>query len=123
MNEQAATCGSGRLSGRDGAYLLLLPVLVVVVLDVQTMSAPTMVDPWFYTAYATNPRGLMLRYGPTNYYWVRLGALIPSMIGVRLFGPVPGFCCFGGRVMMPRHAMKKRRDERRDERREAICSI
>lgn len=87
--------GGGAPSRRATAgavgFVLLAPVAVFFVLRVRAMAVPTMIDPGFYTAYASNPRGLMLRYGPHNYFWVRIGALLPALAGIRLLGPVPGF--------------------------------
>jgi hypothetical protein len=55
------------------------------------MAQPGMIDPFFYTAYSQNGPELIARYGTGNYYWVRVGFILPARITYLLFGALPGF--------------------------------
>jgi hypothetical protein len=81
------------LAGRVLEYgiLAVLPVIAFLVLRVRPVYAFDMVDPFIYTGYSQNTTDLMTRFGPTVYYWVRLGAIIPEHLSFVAFGPVTGF--------------------------------
>lgn len=53
-----------------------------------------MIDPFFYGAYALDGPDLLQRFGTGNYYWPRVGFILPDTLFVRLLGPVAGFFAF-----------------------------
>ncbi|MFZ5851223.1 MAG: hypothetical protein ACOYY2_07510, partial [Actinomycetota bacterium] len=71
--------------------LLAAPLLVALALRPALMSPAPMIDPHFYTAFLEQGRGLVERYGTGNYFWVRVGFLLPARASYELFGAVPGF--------------------------------
>lgn len=86
--------GATRSPWLEAAALLLAPVAVFFGLHVMRMARATMIDPYFYTAYAQNGRDLITRYGDDIYFWVRLGFILPARAFYLAFGAVPGFYAF-----------------------------
>jgi hypothetical protein len=86
--------GAARRALLEAALLGVAPVAAFLVLHIRSMAASTMIDPAFYTAYLQNGRELMDRFGPGNYYWVRVGFIVPAHVSWRLFGPLGGFYAF-----------------------------
>jgi hypothetical protein len=74
--------------------LAAAPVAVFFGLRVRAMTVPVMIDPYFYTAYVQHGPELIARYGTGNYYWVRVGFILPARVSYLLFGAVPGFYVF-----------------------------
>ncbi len=75
----------------EGAALLAAPAVAFFALRVRPMALFDMVDPAIYTGYAQNGPDLMTRFGPGNYFWVRLGLILPARLSYLAFGAVPGF--------------------------------
>lgn len=71
--------------------LLAAPLLVALAWRPALMAPAPMIDPHFYTAFLEQGRGLVERYGTGNYFWVRVGFLLPARASYELFGAVPGF--------------------------------
>lgn len=83
----------------DLVLLLFAPLLGSLITQAGPMSVGlqtrwTMIDPSLYTAYAQHPTDLMTRFGGNDYYWVRLGFLLPAQVFYQVFGPVGGFVAF-----------------------------
>ncbi len=53
-----------------------------------------MIDPFFYGAYALDGPDLLQRFGTDNYFWPRVGFILPDRLFVTLFGPLGGFFSF-----------------------------
>ncbi|MFC5065110.1 hypothetical protein [Actinomycetospora atypica] len=80
----------------EAVGLLLAPGLVALLLRTPPMSVGlqtrwTMVDPNFYTAYARHGADLLDRFGADDYFWVRLGQILPARLASAAFGDVGGF--------------------------------
>ena len=80
----------------EAVGLLLAPGLVALLLRTPPMSVGlqtrwTMVDPNFYTAYARHGADLIERFGADDYFWVRLGQILPARLASLAFGDVGGF--------------------------------
>jgi hypothetical protein len=58
------------------------------------MPRTLMVDPFFYGAYAFDGPDLLRRFGTGNYFWPRVGFILPDRLFVTLFGPLGGFFSF-----------------------------
>ncbi|MEJ2866555.1 hypothetical protein WCD74_02175 [Actinomycetospora sp. OC33-EN08] len=76
--------------------LLLAPGIVAVLLRLTPMSVGlqtrwTMVDPNFSTAYARHGADLIERFGTADYFWVRVGQILPAHLAQLAFGDVGGF--------------------------------
>jgi hypothetical protein len=71
--------------------LAVVPVVAFLGLRIRPVYAFDMVDPFIYTGYSQNATDLMMRFGPTVYYWVRQGAIIPEHLAFLAFGPIAGF--------------------------------
>jgi hypothetical protein len=75
----------------EALALLASPPAAFFSLHVARMMRPSMIDPYFYTAYAQNGPDLIARYGDHFYYWVRLAFILPARASYLAFGAVPGF--------------------------------
>ncbi|MDL5159549.1 hypothetical protein [Actinomycetospora termitidis] len=76
--------------------LLLAPGIVAALLRLTPMSMGlqtrwTMVDPNFSTAYARHGADLIERFGTGDYFWVRVGQVLPAHLAQLAFGDVGGF--------------------------------
>ena len=78
----------------ESAALLLAPIVVFIAWHVRAMPRTRMIDPFFYGAYAIDGPDLLQRFGPGNYFWPRVGFILPDRLFVTLFGPVTGFFSF-----------------------------
>ncbi|HEX4578406.1 MAG TPA: hypothetical protein VH498_00240 [Candidatus Dormibacteraeota bacterium] len=82
--------------GRIGevACLALAPVVVFFGLQVRAMPRISMIDPYFYGAYALDGTSMLQRFGTGNYFWPRVGFILPDRLFITLFGPLGGFFSF-----------------------------
>lgn len=74
--------------------LAIAPAATFFALHVRAMPRTLMIDPFFYGAYALDGPDLLKRFGPGNYYWPRVGFILPDRLFITLFGPLGGFYAF-----------------------------
>lgn len=70
--------------------LLITPVALFVVLEVQRFSPQNGVDPFIYVGYQQDTTDLVARYG-WLYFPVRFGLLWPAQLATQSLGLVPGY--------------------------------
>jgi hypothetical protein len=92
----AVLSGPGALLSLEWLAILAAPAVTSVILRTPPMATGLlshwqMIDPNFYTAYAQHGSDLVSRYGVQDYFWVRLGFILPAHLMHILFGAVPGF--------------------------------
>jgi hypothetical protein len=78
----------------EAVGLLTAPFIVFFGLHVRAMPRTLMIDPFFYGAYALDGSDLLQRFGTGNYFWPRVGFILPDSFFVTLFGPLAGFFTF-----------------------------
>jgi hypothetical protein len=78
----------------ESVALLVAPVAVFFALHIRAMPRTEMIDPYFYGAYALDGHDLLQRFGPGNYFWPRVGFILPDTLLIHLFGALGGFFSF-----------------------------
>jgi hypothetical protein len=78
---------------REPLFLLLLPPLAWIILNISLMNQASFLDPYIYTGYIHNGQDLLTRYGLT-YYSVRFGLILPAKLFTLAFGTEPGYLAF-----------------------------
>jgi 4-amino-4-deoxy-L-arabinose transferase-like glycosyltransferase len=86
--------GSSLRTAAESIALLAAPVVVFFGWHVRAMPRTLMIDPFFYGAYALDGPDLLQRFGTGNYFWPRVGFILPDRLFVTLFGPLGGFFTF-----------------------------
>lgn len=78
----------------EAISLLVSPLVAFYAMGVREMMRPNMIDPYFYGGFAQQGSEMLARFGTENYFWVRVGFILPARAFTMAFGPVGGFYAF-----------------------------